>query len=78
MVKLDMELVRGIESDPRRHAIVKAIVGLCRDLDTILIAEGVETAAEAAALNALGIRYQQGYLFARPGFECLPEIALPA
>ena len=77
MVKLDMELVRGIDGDGRRHAIVKALVSLCRDLNTILIAEGVETAGEAERLRDLGIRYMQGYLFARPAFEQLPEPALP-
>lgn len=77
MVKLDMDLVRGIDRDVRRHAIVKALVGLCLDLDTILIAEGVETVGEAEALRQLGIRYMQGYLFARPVFEALPAITLP-
>lgn len=77
MVKLDMDLVRGIESDARRHAIVKALVGLCRDLNTILIAEGIETVEEAETLRRLGIRYMQGYLFARPAFEQLPSILMP-
>jgi len=77
MVKLDMELVRGIDDDARRHAIVKALVALCRDLDTILIAEGVETVGEAERLRELGIRHMQGYLFARPAFEQLPRAVLP-
>jgi EAL domain-containing protein (putative c-di-GMP-specific phosphodiesterase class I) len=77
LIKLDMELIRNIDNDPRRRAIVKALVGLCRDLDTILIAEGIETKAEADVLNGLGIRYMQGFVFARPGFESLPEITLP-
>jgi EAL domain-containing protein (putative c-di-GMP-specific phosphodiesterase class I) len=77
IVKLDMELVRGIDGDPRRRAIVRAMVALCAELDTILIAEGIETPGEAAALRALGIRYLQGYLLARPQFERLPEISFP-
>jgi EAL domain-containing protein (putative c-di-GMP-specific phosphodiesterase class I) len=75
MVKLDMDLVRGIDADPRRRAIVRAVVGLCAELGTTLIAEGIETEAEAHTLRDLGIRYMQGYLFAKPAFETLPDIA---
>lgn len=78
MVKLDMELVRDIDTDRRRHAIVTALVSLCAELKTTVIAEGVETDGEALALRALGVRYMQGYLFARPAFERLPEIRMPA
>lgn len=73
-VKLDMELVRDIDTDPRRRAIVRAMVGMCAELDTLLIAEGIETAAEAATLNDLGIRYHQGYWYARPALGVLPKI----
>lgn len=76
-VKLDMELVRGIDASMPRRVIVGAIVGMCRELDIRLIAEGVETLAEYAALRTLGVRYAQGYLFARPGFEQLPTVQHP-
>ena len=75
-VKLDMELVRGIDSNARRRAIVRAVVAMCRELDTLLIAEGIETAAEAATLRDLGVRYHQGFWYARPGLERLPEISV--
>ena len=71
-----MELVRGINADPRRRAIVRSIVALCAELDTILIAEGIETVEEAGVLRDLGVRYLQGYLIAAPQFERLPEINL--
>jgi EAL domain-containing protein (putative c-di-GMP-specific phosphodiesterase class I) len=77
MAKLDMDLIRGIDADPRRRAVVRAVVGLCAELDTLLIAEGIETVAEAVTLRTLGIRYMQGYLLARPAFEHLPSFALP-
>ncbi|WP_139809972.1 EAL domain-containing protein [Sphingomonas azotifigens] len=77
-VKLDMELVRGVEDDPRRQAIVRAMVGLCAELDTLLIAEGIETAAEAATLRRLGVRYHQGYWYARPALGMLPAITAEA
>jgi EAL domain-containing protein (putative c-di-GMP-specific phosphodiesterase class I) len=73
-IKLDMALVRDVDSDPRRQAIIRALVGMCAELDTLLIAEGIETAGEAAALRALGVRYHQGYWYARPALEQLPAL----
>lgn len=64
--KLDISLVRGIDSDPMRQALAAGLdyYGLrtgCR-----LIAEGIETQAEADTLIALGIEFGQGYLLGRP------------
>lgn len=73
-IKLDMELVRGIDHDRRRQAIVRAVVQMCADLDTLVIAEGIETAAEAAALRGLGVRYHQGFWYAKPALGELPPI----
>lgn len=78
MVKLDIELIRGIDVDRRRRAIAAALVSLCEELQTTVIAEGVETAAEASVLRGLGVRYMQGYFFARPAFERLPEVNVAA
>lgn len=75
LVKLDMDLVRGIDGDRTRQAIVRHMVGLCMQLGVDVIAEGIETAAELSAVRDLGIRKVQGYLLARPGFETLPEPA---
>ena len=75
VVKIDMSLLRGLDTDARRHAIVGGIVRICRDLSTEVVAEGVETAAELAALRAIGVTLFQGYLFAKPGFEALPQVA---
>ena len=77
-IKLDMELIRDIDTSLTRRIIVEGIVRMCEALGIILIAEGVETAAELDALKALGIRYFQGFLLARPSFEALPPIVLPA
>jgi EAL domain-containing protein (putative c-di-GMP-specific phosphodiesterase class I) len=76
IVKLDMSLLRDIDSEWRRHAIVQGVVGICRALSVQVVAEGVETAAEVAALRALGISLFQGFVFAHPGFETLPTVAL--
>lgn len=66
IVKLDMDLIRGIDTSlPRRH-IVGGIAGLCGKMGIRLIAEGVETDAELQALRELGVRFVQGFIFCRP------------
>lgn len=75
LIKIDMDLVRGIDSDARRRAIVGGIVAMCRPLGTLVIAEGIETRAEAETLRALGVTLQQGYFYARPALEALPLVA---
>jgi len=73
LVKLDMALTRDIDSDRIRRAIVEGVIGTCRALECRVVAEGVETLAEAEALRGMGISLFQGYLFARPEIEALPE-----
>ena len=72
LVKLDMELIRGIESDKRRRSIVSHCAAMCREMGITVVAEGIETLGECSALNDLGITLMQGYLFAKPGFRSLP------
>lgn len=64
--KLDMSLVRGIDNDPRREALVAGLVFFAASTGCSLIAEGVEGEEEADVLRRLGVRYAQGYLFGRP------------
>ncbi|QWC55839.1 EAL domain-containing protein [Erythrobacter sp. 3-20A1M] len=73
-LKLDMELVRGIDASRPRRLIVEGVVRMARSLGIAVIAEGIETAAEYETLRVLGVRYLQGYHFARPGFRELPAI----
>lgn len=74
IVKLDMELLRGLDASLPKRIIVEAVVKMCADLKVEVIAEGVETQAELEAIRALGVRYVQGYHFARPAFEQLPVV----
>jgi EAL domain-containing protein (putative c-di-GMP-specific phosphodiesterase class I) len=74
IVKLDMGLVRGIADGSARQVVVSGLAGICERLGVEVVAEGVETRAELDALRSVGLRYFQGYLFARPGFEHLPEV----
>jgi EAL domain-containing protein (putative c-di-GMP-specific phosphodiesterase class I) len=66
VAKLDMSLVRGIDTHSQKQSIVRAMKTLCDELKITCIAEGVETAAERDTLVGLGCDLFQGYLFARP------------
>jgi EAL domain-containing protein (putative c-di-GMP-specific phosphodiesterase class I) len=77
IIKLDMELIRGLESSLPRRIIIDAVLKMCASLGVTVIAEGIETDAELDALRTLGVRYIQGFLFAKPAFEQLPVVMLP-
>lgn len=77
ILKLDLNLTRGIDGDPVRRAIVAGILQMCDALGILPIAEGIETEGEMRAVVSLGITCMQGYLFARPAFERLPEPRFP-
>ena len=74
IIKLDMSLTRGIDSDRVRRALVTGIISICKVLSIRVIAEGVETIEEYVTLANEGVTLFQGFLFARPGFESLPVI----
>ncbi len=76
VLKLDMELIRDIDTRRPARRIVQAVIEVCRDLDIRVVAEGIETPNEASALLDLGIELFQGYLFARPAFESFAAPAL--
>ena len=65
-IKLDRDLVSGIDVDPVRRALAASLVTFAADTGAQIIAEGVETADELAVLRRLGLRYAQGYQLARP------------
>jgi EAL domain-containing protein (putative c-di-GMP-specific phosphodiesterase class I)/CheY-like chemotaxis protein len=73
IVKLDMSLVRDIDRQTTKRRVVAAMATLCRELGSRVVAEGVETEAERAAVVAAGVDLVQGYLFAKPtrGFATL-------
>lgn len=66
-VKFDMALVRNIDTAPEaKRRMLGLFQGLLRDMGIASLAEGVETAAEAEVLRAIGIDLYQGYLFGKP------------
>jgi EAL domain-containing protein (putative c-di-GMP-specific phosphodiesterase class I) len=75
LIKIDMDLLRGIDTDAGRYAIVSGVVAIARALDVTVLAEGIETAGERETLRALGITLMQGYHFAKPMLEALPPVA---
>ena len=76
IIKLDMELVRGLDASQPRRIIVDGVVKMCGQLGITVIAEGIETEAELSVLREIGVRYVQGYIFAKPAFEALPTVTL--
>lgn len=67
VIKLDRELIIGIDGDPARRALVSSQVFFGAEVGATILAEGIETAAEHDTLRDLGVPWGQGYLFARPG-----------
>lgn len=66
-VKIDGQYVRGAGRGGRDRALLAQIIQLCRSTGAQVIAEQVETEADAAMLRDLGVEYGQGFLFGRPG-----------
>ncbi len=66
VVKLDMVLVRDVHQSSTKQKLVSTVASLCRDMDAVMVAEGVETQEEEATLLQLGCDLYQGFLYARP------------
>ncbi len=77
-LKLDMDLIRNIDTSLPRRMIVEGVVRMAMNMGIIVIAEGIETLAEYNILAGFGVRYMQGYLFARPQIQQLPHIVMPS
>jgi EAL domain-containing protein (putative c-di-GMP-specific phosphodiesterase class I)/CheY-like chemotaxis protein len=66
MVKMDISLTRGVDRDGGRRALATALISFAAETNLTIVAEGIETAGELAALRELGVRYGQGFHLARP------------
>jgi len=71
-VKLDMSLVRNVDSNRVKQRLVKSITDVCRDLGLLVVAEGIESEAERDTLIDLRCNLLQGYRFGKPHRELLP------
>jgi EAL domain-containing protein (putative c-di-GMP-specific phosphodiesterase class I) len=76
-IKLDISIVRGIEKNLLKQELIKAIFSLSKQMDSLVIAEGIETEEELKTLKQLGITIGQGFLFAKPG-PAFPNINFPS
>jgi EAL domain-containing protein (putative c-di-GMP-specific phosphodiesterase class I) len=65
-IKVDLSLVRSIDTDPPRQELLRALHTVALKLNAQVIAEGIETSEELATIQSLGIPLGQGYLFGRP------------
>jgi diguanylate cyclase (GGDEF)-like protein/PAS domain S-box-containing protein len=65
-LKIDRSFVAGMTEKPQNVEIVRAVLTLGRSLGQTIIAEGIETAAQLAMLEDMGVDVGQGYLLARP------------
>ncbi|MDD9271375.1 EAL domain-containing protein [Paenibacillus sp. GCM10023248] len=65
-IKLDQSFVRGIQTDDKDRAMIKAIISVAKSFQLQIIAEGVETEEQAGFLVANGCRHIQGYYFFKP------------
>ncbi len=65
-IKYDMALVKGIEFNNIKKAIVETLVPFSEKINATVIAEGIESIREYKTLKSLGVKYGQGFLFALP------------
>lgn len=73
-IKLDMTLSRDIHRHAHKQRLAKSLIAFSASVDALLIAEGVETWDELETLARMGVRYAQGFLFARPA-RVPPEVS---
>jgi EAL domain-containing protein (putative c-di-GMP-specific phosphodiesterase class I)/AmiR/NasT family two-component response regulator len=78
LLKMDIELIRGINDDPARRALASALMLFAEEIGAVVVAEGIETREELETLQALGVRFGQGYHLARPGPLPLASAAIAA
>ena len=76
LIKLDRELIQGIDSDEAKRALVEMIGTFAGRIDAWVLAEGIETVEEYDTITALGVPLAQGYFLARPG-PAWPALARP-
>jgi EAL domain-containing protein (putative c-di-GMP-specific phosphodiesterase class I) len=66
VLKLDRSFVETVSSSPRRAQMLQSLVTMCRGLGLDVVAEGVETAEQEAAVRAMGCTFAQGWRYGRP------------
>ncbi len=67
IVKLDRDLIIGVQEGNRQAKLVRALVRLCKEMGARVVAEGIETIDELIVAERAGVDFCQGYLLGRPG-----------
>jgi diguanylate cyclase (GGDEF)-like protein len=65
-VKVDMSLVRGVDTNPVNRALLETLVSFADRIGSSIIAEGIETETELSSLMDMGVHYGQGFFLAKP------------
>jgi len=66
LIKIDREIVRNAPTSRMHHSVCKALVSLAKDLDKLVLAEGIESQQEVDCMAAMGVDLVQGFLFGKP------------
>ncbi len=74
ILKLDMDILRNIDTNKVKQCIVKHMTRLCEELNIMVIAEGIETLGELSFATDLGIDYIQGYYYSKPVFKGIGDV----
>jgi EAL domain-containing protein (putative c-di-GMP-specific phosphodiesterase class I) len=78
IIKFDVALTRDVDTDPLRHSLGSSLVSFAAQLDSVVVAEGIETEGELNTLKEIGFGYGQGYHLGRPGPLPLAGDPVPA
>ncbi len=66
VLKIDQEFLSNFEVDQRSHTVLEGIIKLAKELEILVVTEGVETSLQADLLKLLNCDMAQGYLYAKP------------
>lgn len=74
IIKLDIEMITGIETDNDRQTLVKNIISYAHQRNIMVLAEGIETTAQLKSLIEYGVDLLQGFYLAKPDFDAVEQI----
>ncbi len=77
LIKIDMDLIRDIDTDRVKRTILSNTLKMLNDLDIRVICEGIETAGEFDVLRNMGVDLMQGYLLGRPSVAAITTPVWP-
>lgn len=75
IIKLDISITRDIDKDRRRRALARGLVAFAEEMESAIVAEGIETQAELDTMLELNVHFGQGFFLAQPAPLPLPETA---